>query len=64
MQAALVRSLEGRITMVQGAPGISGNLAETNSNFDPTQTNWSPHHHVEAAVDWFSPGYIVNLLTT
>ena len=39
---------------VSGIPGVTGTLGKANSNFDPTQTGRGPHHHVEAAVDWYS----------
>ena len=29
-------------------------LGKANSHFDPIQTGQGPHHHVEAAVDWYS----------
>ena len=39
---------------MRGVPGVTGTLGKANSHFDPTQTGWGPHHHVEAAVDWYS----------
>ena len=35
-------------------PRVTGTLGKANSHFDPIQTGWVPHHHVEAAVDWCS----------
>ena len=39
---------------VRGVPGVTGTLGKANSHFDPTQTGRGPHHHVEAAADWYS----------
>ena len=38
----------------EGVPGVTGTLRKANRHFDPTQMGWGPHHHVEAAVDWYS----------
>ena len=37
----------------RGVPGVAGTLRKANSHFNPTQRGSGPHHHVEAAVDWF-----------
>ena len=39
---------------MRGVLGVTGTLGKDNSHFDPTQTGRGPHHHVEAAVDWYS----------
>ena len=39
---------------VRGVPGVTGTLEKTNSHFNPTQTGWGPHYHIEVAVDWCS----------
>ena len=56
MRATLLRSFRGlhgeKMVCVRGVPGVTGTLGKANSHFDPTQTGWGPHHHVEAAVDW------------
>ena len=38
----------------EGVPRVTGTLGKANSHFGPTQTGRGPHHHVEAAVDWYS----------
>ena len=43
-----------KMDCVRGVPGVTGTLRKANSHFDSTQTDWGPHHHVEAAVDWCS----------
>ena len=58
LRATLLRSFRAlhgkKMVCVRGVPGVTGTLGKTNSHFDPTQTGWGPHHHVEAAVDWCS----------
>ena len=58
LRATLLRSFRGlhgeKMVCVRGVPGVTGTLGKTNSHFDPTQTGRGPHHHVEAAVDWYS----------
>ena len=39
---------------VRGVPGVTGTIGKTNSHFDQPKRGWGPHHHVEAAVDWYS----------
>ena len=39
---------------VKGVPGVTGTLTKASNHFDPTQTGRGPHHHIEAAVDWYS----------
>ena len=52
---AVVWGLHGeKMVCVRGVPGVTGTLGKANSHFDPTQTGRGPHHHVEAAVDWYS----------
>ena len=36
---------------MRGVPGVTGSLGKANSDFDPPQTGWEQHHHVEAVVD-------------
>ena len=49
------RGLHGeKMVCVRGMPWVTGTLGKANSHFDPTQTGRGPHHHVEAAVDWYS----------
>ena len=49
------RRLHGeKMVCMRGVPGATGTLGKANSHFDPTQTGRGPHHHVEAAVDWYS----------
>ena len=43
-----------KMVCVSGVPGVTGTLGKANSHFDPTQMGRGPHHHVEAAVDWYS----------
>ena len=51
----LFRGLDGeKMVCVRGVLGISGTLEKANNHFDPTQTGRGPHHHVKAAVDWYS----------
>ena len=52
--SAVVQGAARLIVCVRGVPGVTGTLGKTNSHFDPTQTGRRPHHHVEAAVDWYS----------
>ena len=40
--------------LCEGSARGNWTLGKTNSHFDPTQTGWGPHHHVEAAVDWYN----------
>ena len=40
--------------LIEGEPGIPGNLGKTNSHFDLIGRGWEPHHNAEAAVDWCS----------
>ena len=40
--------------LCEGLPGVTGTLGKANSHFDPTQMGRGSHHHVEAAVDWYS----------
>ena len=58
LHATLLRSFRGlhgkKMVCVRGVHGVTGTLGKANSHFDPTQTGWGPHHHVEAAVDWCS----------
>ena len=49
------RGLHGeKMVCVRRVPGVTGTLGKANSHFDPTQTSRGPHHHIEAAVDWYS----------
>ena len=48
------RGAGGKMVCVRGVPGVTGTLGKTNSHFNPTQTGWGSHHHVEAAIDWCS----------
>ena len=43
-----------KMVCVSGVPGVTATLGKASSHFDPTQTNWGSHHHVEAAIDWCS----------
>ena len=53
--SAVVQGQHGKkIICVRGVPGVTGTLGKANSHFDPIQTGFGPHHHVEAAVDWCS----------
>ena len=58
LRATLLRSFKGlhgeKIVCVRRVPRVTGTLGKANSHFDPTQTDRGPHHHVEAAVDWYS----------
>ena len=58
LRATLLRSFKGlhgeKMVCVRGVPRVTGTLGKVNSHFDPTQTGRGPHHHVEAAVDWYS----------
>ena len=58
LRATLLRSFKGqhgeKMVCVRGVPGVTGTRRKANSHFDPTQTGRGPHHHVEAAVDWYS----------
>ena len=58
LRDTLLRSFRGlpgkKMVCVRGVPRVTGTLGKANSHFDPTQTDWGPHHHVEAAVDWCS----------
>ena len=58
LRATLLRSFRGlhgeKMVCVNGVPGVTGTLGKANSHFDPTQTGRGPHHHVEAAVNWYS----------
>ena len=58
LRATLLRSFRGlhgkKMVCVRGVPGVTGTLRKANNHFDPTQTGWGLHHHVEAAVDWYS----------
>ena len=58
LPATLLRSFRGlhvkKMVCVRRVPGVTGTLGKTNSHFDPIQTGRGPHHHVEAAVDWYS----------
>ena len=40
--------------LCEGSAWVTGTLRKANSHFDPTQTGRGPHHHVEAAGDWYS----------
>ena len=49
----LFRGLHGKkMIRVRGVPAVTGTLGKANSHFNLTQTEFGPHHHVEAAVDW------------
>ena len=37
---------------VKRVRGVTVILGKTKNHFDPTQTVWVPHGHVETAVDW------------
>ena len=53
--SAVVRGLHGeKMVCVRGVPGVTGTLGKANSHFDQPKRGWGPHHHVEAAVDWYS----------
>ena len=58
LRATLLRSFRGlrdeKMVCVRGVPGVTGTLWKANSHFNPTQTGWGPHHHVEAVIDWCS----------
>ena len=58
LRATLLLSFRGlhgkKMVCVRGVPGVTGTLWKANRHFDPTQTGRGPHHHVEAAVDWYS----------
>ena len=58
LRTTLLRLFRGlhseKMVCVRGVPGVTGTLGKDNSHFDPTQTGRRPHHHVEAAVDWYS----------
>ena len=58
LRATLLRSFRGlhgeKMVCVRGVPRVTGTLGKTNSHFDPNQTYRGLHHHVEAAVDWYS----------
>ena len=53
LRATLLRSFRG----LHGEKMVcvrTGTLGKAKSHFNPTQTSWGPHHHVEAAIDWCS----------
>ena len=58
LRATLLRSFRGlhgkKMVSVRRVPGATGTLGKANSHFDPIQTARGPHHHIEAAVDWYS----------
>ena len=58
LRATLLQSFRGlhgkKMVCVSGVPGVTGTLGKANSNFNPTQTGWGPHHHAKAAIDWYS----------
>ena len=58
LRATLLRSFRGlhgeKMVCVRRVPGVTGTLGKANSHFDPTKTGRGPHHHIEAAVDWYS----------
>ena len=58
LRATLLRSfrwLHGeKMVCVRRVPGVTGILGKANSHFNPIQTGRGPHHHIEAAVDWYS----------
>ena len=58
LRATLLRSFKGlhgeKMVCVRGVPGVTGTLGKANSHFNPIQTGRGPHHHIEAAVDWYS----------
>ena len=35
-----------KMVYARGVPGLTGTLGIVNIHFDPTQTEWGPHHHV------------------
>ena len=58
LRATLMRSFRGlhgeKMFCLRRVPGVTGTLGKANSHFDSTQTARGPHHHIEAAVDWYS----------
>ena len=58
LRATLLRSFRGlhreKMACVRGVPEVTGTFRKANSHFDPIQTGRGPHHHIEAAVDWYN----------